>query len=154
MCTGAEILLVTAAFSAASQISQGRNAAKQANFQAALQQRQAKRARQEAAAKAADIRRRSSREQSRLRARLSASGVDASRGSALLSLETLSGDGELETLTAINQGEFRSASFEGGAEASRFSGRSASGQSFLKAGTTLLSATGKLKIDDGELKLR
>ena len=154
MCTGIEIplLLASTAVSVAGTMTQGQNAAKQANFQAALQRQQADRARQEAAAQASAIRRQRSREQSSLRARLSASGVDVSGGSALLALETLSGDSELEALTAINQGEFRAGSLEGSAEASRFSGRTAQQQSFFSAGTTLLNAAGKIDFESGELR--
>ncbi len=108
-----------------------------------MQRQQADRARQEAAAQAADIRRQRSREQSRLRARLSAAGIDTSSGSALLSLETLSGDAELEALTAINRGSVRE--FEARASASDLlaGGNAAEQAGFMSAGTTLLSSAGR-----------
>lgn len=144
MCTGIEIALIAGvALSAASAVSQGKQQNNQAKFRAAVQRQQADRARQEAAAQAADIRRQRSREQSRLRARLAAAGIDTSSGSALLSLETLSGDAELEALTAINRGSVRE--FEARASASDLlaGGNAAEQAGFMSAGTTLLSSAGR-----------
>ena len=154
MCTGIEIALLAAstAVSAAGTISQGRNAARLANCQAALQRRLAERVSPEAAAQAAAIRRRQSRESSRLRARLSASGVDTSSGSPLLSLETISGDGELEALTAINQGAFRAESLEGDAQSSLLRGRAARQDSYFRTGSTLLTAARKVDFDTGKIR--
>ena len=119
-------------------IAQGNAAARQAKYQAAQYRQQAERARQEAAAQASQIRRQRSREQSHLRARLAASGVDPASGSPLLSLETLAGDAELEALTAVNQGAARAAGLEANAGYSLLRGRAARDQKYLSAGTYLL----------------
>ena len=136
MCTGLEVALLTAATA----IRAGNQQNNQAKFQAALQHQQAERARQEAAAQAWNIRRQRSREASRLRARLASSGVDTSSGSALLSLETLSGDSEFEALTAINQGAARAFSADADASGLISRGAFAKQSGLLSAGTTLLKA--------------
>lgn len=144
MCTGIEIALIAgAALSAAGAVSQGKQQNNQAKFRAALQHQQGERARQEATARAANIRRQRSREASRLRARLASSGVDPSSGSALLSLETLSGDTELEALTAINQGEVREFGARAAASELLIRGKSAEQSGFLSAGTSLLNSAGR-----------
>ena len=140
MCTGVEIALLAGA--AASVIGQGKQQNNQARFRAALQRQQADRAQQEAAAQAADIRRRRSREESRLRARLAASGVDTSSGSALLALETLSGDAELEALTSINRGAAQASGSNAAATGLLAGGEFAEQSAYLDAGTSLLNVAG------------
>ena len=145
MCSGIEIALITAGVSAATSIAQGKQQNNQAKFRAALHRQQADRAQQEAAAQAANIRRQRSREESRLRARLAASGVDTSGGSALLSLETLSGDSELEALTAINRGDARASAANAAATDLLAGGKFAQQSGFLRAGTSLLNVAERIK---------
>jgi hypothetical protein len=136
MCTGIEIALMFAGVSAAQTIAQGEQQNRFAKFRAAVQNQQADRAQQEAAAQAANIRRQRSREAAHLRARLASSGIDPSSGSALLSLETFSGDSELEALAAVNQGEARAFGARANASELLAGGKAAKQQAFLKAGTT------------------
>lgn len=107
MCSGSELALLFVGFDESRKLAAAEQQERIARFRAAVQHQQADRLQQEARAQAANIRRQRSREASHLRARLAASGIDTSSGSALLSLETFSGDSELEALTAINQGDAR-----------------------------------------------
>tara|TARA_R110000868_G_scaffold4155_23_gene25473 strand:- start:763 stop:1188 length:426 start_codon:yes stop_codon:yes gene_type:complete len=116
-------------------IAQGEQQNRIAKFRAAVQNRQADRVRQEASAQAANIRRQRGREAAHLRARLASSGIDPSYGAALLSLETFSGDSELEALTAINQGEARAFGARANASELLAGGRAAQQKALLDAGT-------------------
>lgn len=107
MCQASTLALMFVGVDEAQRLRQAEQQNRIAKFRAAVQNQAADRARQEAAAQAARIRRQRSREAGHLRARLASSGIDPSSGSALLSLETFSGDSELEALTAINQGAAR-----------------------------------------------
>lgn len=135
MCTGSELALLFVGVNEARTIAQGEQQNRIAKFRAAVQHQLADRAQQEAAAQAANIRRQRSREASHLRARLAASGVDTSSGSALLSLETFSGDSELEALTAINQGAAQAFSARANASELLAGGRAAKQEALLNAGT-------------------
>lgn len=150
MCTGLEPALISfvgSTVKSAIDHSQARAAARQVNAQAeamarhqrAIAEREAvlfdqraARARQEAAAQAAMIRRVRGREQANLRARLAASGINAGTGSALLALETRTGDSELEALSAINAGEPRAREIEISAADARYRGAVASEQSLQR----------------------
>lgn len=107
MCSGSELALVFVGFDESRKLAAAEQQERVAKFRAAVQHQQADRLQQEARAQATNVRRQRSRESSHLRARLAASGINTSSGSALLSLETFSGDTELEALSAINQGDAR-----------------------------------------------
>lgn len=143
MCNASTLALMFVGQNEAQTLRQAEQQNRIAKFRAAVQNQVADRAQQEAAAQAANIRRQRSRAASHLRARLASSGIDPSSGSALLSLETFSGDSELEALTAINQGAARAFGARANASELLAGGKAAKQEAYLKVGTSVAKNIGR-----------
>lgn len=137
MCSGSELALLFVGFDESRKLAQAEQQERIAKFRAAVQHQQADRLQQESRAQAANIRRQRSREASHLRARLASSGIDTSGGSALLALETFSGDSELEALTAINQGDARAFDHRANASELLAGGKAARQEAQLQIGKSV-----------------
>lgn len=137
MCQASTLALMFVGVDEAQKLRQAEQQNRIAKFRAAVQDQLADRAQQEARAQAANIRRNRSREAGHLRARLASSGIDPSSGSALLSLETFSGDSELEALMAINQGEARAFGARANASELLAGGRAAKQEALLQVGSSV-----------------
>lgn len=142
MCNASTLALMFVGVQEAQKLRQAEQQNRIAKFRAAVQNQQADRAQQEAGAQAANIRRQRSRAASHLRARLASSGIDPSGGSALLSLETFSGDSELEALTAINQGAARAFGARANASELLAGGRAAKQEARLQVGISVAKKVG------------
>ena len=141
MCTGMEAALIAAAataVSAASSIQQGKASARQAAFQAAVARQQAERQEKMAALEERRVRRAASQKQGRQRALFAASGIDPSKGTALMLAEDSAGEGELLALLTRSDGLNRAYQLRQGADLDLMRGRAAQQQGYFQAGTTLL----------------
>lgn len=137
------LIVAAAVIAAGAAVHQGVQASKAAKTQAKVQRQQAKRSRQEAASAEDDFRRQQSRVLAARRAALGASGVDPSTGSPLLVSEDFAGETELQALRIRSGGELRATRLEQQAGLTRFAGRTARTQSFLRGGSLLLSGSGR-----------
>jgi hypothetical protein len=132
------LTLASTAVSAIDTINQGRAADQASRFEAARNRQQADRGRQIATQRAADLRDNEARRRAALRTRFSGNGVTF-EGSPLAVLSDLAADAELQALREINAGESKAVDAEGDAQITRFKGRAARNQAFLRAGRTLLT---------------
>lgn len=132
-------ILALAAVSAASSISQGQAAAKQAGFQATVQRQQAQREREISVAEEEDFRRRQSSFLAQRRAALGASGIRQGTGTPLLTSEDFAREVEFQALRIRSGGEVRATRAEQQAGLTSAAGRSARQRGFFRAGSSLLS---------------
>jgi len=135
------ITLATAssAINAINTINQGQAADRASRFEAERNRQQADQARRIANQRATDTRDVAARRNAALRARVAGSGVTF-EGSPLAILSDLAADGELQALRETASGEADARVAEGNARLTRFKGREARRSSFLRAGSTLLTA--------------
>ncbi len=126
-------------------ITQGIAAKRQGDFQAAILRQQAERSRQEAAAKEEDFRRNQSRALATRRAALGATGLEPASGSLLAVSEDFAGEVELQALRIRSGGELRATRAEQNALLQRFKGRAARASGFLRGGSLLVSAGGRVR---------
>lgn len=132
-------LLIAAGITAASAVSQGQSAKKQARFKAAINEQQAARERQIAASEEEDFRRRMSRILAERRAGLGGAGIETGTGSPLLSASDFAAEAELNALRIRSGGQTQATRLEQQAQLTRMAGRSAQRRGFARAGSSLLS---------------
>ena len=132
-------LLIAGGLGAASSLSQGIAANRQAKFEAAVGRQQATREREISAAEEDDFRRRQSAFLAERRAALGGSGVDVGSGTPLLSSEDFAAEVELQARRIRAGGETRATRLEQQASLTRAAGRSARSRGLFRAGSSLLS---------------
>ena len=136
-------LLIAAGITAASAISQGQAAKKQAKFQAAVNEQKAARERQFSASEEKDFRRRQSQLFAERRAALGAAGIEIGTGTPLIAAGDFAAETELQALRIRSGGETQATRLEQQAQLRRAAGRSAQRQGFFRAGASLLSGYGE-----------
>ena len=112
-------------------------------MQAAILGQQAEQEKRAAAASEADFRSTQSRLMAQRRAALGASGVQQAAGSPLLVSEDFAGEVELQALRIREGGEIRATRLQQQAGLQRFAGQQAQTGGFLRAGSLLLTGTGR-----------
>lgn len=145
LSTGAKIALgASTAVSAAGTIASGRAAAAQAAHQAAIAAQQAEYERQLFASQERKNRRDNNALLARQRARLAASGVDLSSGSALLAQMDAGGQAELEARMIRTSGEAKASNLLASAQLARMRGAAEKQRAIFGAGTKLLDGAAML----------
>jgi len=145
MCTGAELLIISSAVTAASSISQGAVVKQQSDFQEKIDRQQADRLKQISAIQEEDFRRRQSRVLAERRAALGSAGVKQDTGTSLLAAKDFAAETELQALRVRAGGENQATRLEQQAQLTRAGGRSAQNRGFLRAGSSLLSGFSRFK---------
>ena len=137
------VIIIAAVVAAAAAVDQGIQAKKTADAQAKVQRQQAERERLDAANAESDFRRQQSRLLAARRAALGGSGVESGVGSPLLVSEDFASETELQALRIRSGGELRGTRLEQQSELTRFAGKNARTQGFLRGGSLLASGGGQ-----------
>jgi len=145
VCTGLEIFAIaSSAFSAVSQINQGRQQQKFANYQAEQAQADAQAEREVGMIKADKTRKAGRAQQSEARAALAASGVEVGAGTPLLIEGEIVRSAEEDALQEMLYGSRRGTRLDTEAQASRMAGENAAAAGVRGAVGSVLSTGAQL----------
>jgi len=153
MAIGAATSVAGTAFSAVSQIQQGKQQQKWSEYNAAIAERDAKAAKDAAEYEAGQTRRDTERILGRQRALYGKAGVTM-EGSPLELMSETAAEGELDALMVERTGILRGQRYGEEATLSRMKGAGARRAGYWGAGTTLLTGAGRAATGYGNYKLK
>lgn len=147
MCVMTVALIATAAaatVSAVGMISSGNAQARASNYNAEVEKQNGEMARQSAAAQAQQVERDNARKMGQITAAYGASGIDPNQGSPLDVMADVADEGELSKRLVLYQGEVDARAGLQRAQIDTMQGRAAQTAGYVNAGSTLLSAGGRI----------